>query len=65
LGLALEDLASLKTPGLRTSVSILSPERFPQLHATNAIAARADPSNYLIDALIAGFAAAAGTAARR
>jgi AcrR family transcriptional regulator len=56
LGLVLEDLASLKTPGLRTDVSILPPERFPQLHAANAIAARANPSNYLIDALIAGFA---------
>lgn len=55
LGLVLEDLASVRTPGLRTDVSRLPLERFPNLHAVNAIAADADTWNYLIEALIAGF----------
>jgi AcrR family transcriptional regulator len=57
LGLVLEDLAELRSPGLRTDVSRLPREHFPNLHAANAIAAEADTWSYLIEALIAGFAA--------
>jgi hypothetical protein len=57
LGLALEDQASVRTPGVRTDLSVLSAERFPHLHAIGEIAENADAASYLIDALIAGIAA--------
>jgi AcrR family transcriptional regulator len=57
LGLVLEDLAGLRTPGLRTDIGRLPLAQFPNLHAVNAIAAEVDTWSYLIEALIAGFAA--------
>lgn len=57
LGVVLEDRAHVRTPGLRTDVERLPLDQFPNLHAANALWASADPWSYLIDALIAGFAA--------
>jgi AcrR family transcriptional regulator len=57
LGLVLDDLANLRTPGLRTDLSDLAPERFPLFHEAKAIATQVDASSYLIDALVKGFAA--------
>jgi AcrR family transcriptional regulator len=57
LGLVLQDLAHLRTPGLRTDLSALPVERFPRLHEADVIAAEADNYAYLIDALVDGFAA--------
>ena len=65
LGLVLEERAHLRTPGLRTDVSALSRDAFPHLHAANAIAEKTDTWSYLIEALIAGFAATRGSMLRR
>lgn len=47
----------MQTPGLRTDVSQLPFERLPNIHEANAIAADADTCDFLLEALIAGFAA--------
>jgi AcrR family transcriptional regulator len=57
LGLVLEDLVRLRTPGLRTDMSALPASRFPRLHEADVVAADADNFAYLIEALIDGFAA--------
>jgi len=57
LGLVLEEVAGLRTPGLSTDLSALPVERFPRIHEANAIAPEADAWTYLIESLIAGFAA--------
>jgi AcrR family transcriptional regulator len=57
LGAALEDVAQTRTPGLRTDVARLPLERFPNLHAAYTLRAKADSWDYLVDGLIAGFAA--------
>lgn len=56
LGLVLDDVASLRTPGLR-DLSAVSAQRFPYLHEANAVAAGADTWTYLLDVLVKGFAA--------
>jgi AcrR family transcriptional regulator len=57
MGLVLDDLARLRTPDLSTDLGTHPPERFPHLQQIEALAARADTSTYLIDALVEGFAA--------
>ena len=56
LGLVLDDLANLQSPGLRTDLSDSPPERFPLFHEAKAIATKVDASSYLIDTLVKGFA---------
>jgi AcrR family transcriptional regulator len=57
LGLILEDLAGQRDPALRTDMSLLPRDDFPNLHAISRIAPRATTSKYLVDALVAGIAA--------
>jgi AcrR family transcriptional regulator len=57
MGLVLDDLARLRTPDLPSDLGTHPPERFPHLRRIEAIAAQADTSTYLIDALVEGFAA--------
>lgn len=57
LGLVLDDLAGLRTPGLSTDLSALPTEDFPRLHEAGAVAGKADAWSYLIETLIRGFAA--------
>jgi AcrR family transcriptional regulator len=55
LGLVLDDLAGLRTPGLSTELSVLPIERFPRVHEASAVVSQADVWTYLIEALVAGF----------
>jgi len=57
MGLVLDDLARLRTPDLRTDLGSYPPDRFPHLHQIEVLAAQADTSTYLIDALVEGLAA--------
>jgi AcrR family transcriptional regulator len=58
LGFMLEDtLAVRRKVAVRTDLRELPIERFPNLHAMNRVAARADSFAYLVDALVAGIAA--------
>jgi AcrR family transcriptional regulator len=57
MGLVLDDLARLRTPDLPSDLGTHPPERFPHLRRIEAVAAQADTSTYLIDALVEGFAA--------
>jgi AcrR family transcriptional regulator len=57
MGLVLDDLARLRTPDLPNDLATHPPERFPHLRRIEAVAAQADTSTYLIDALVAGLAA--------
>ncbi len=54
LGLLLEEVASLRTPGLSTDLSVLPAARFPKIHEAGEIVAKADPWTYLIDVLVDG-----------
>jgi hypothetical protein len=54
LGLALDETAGHRARIERTDVASLPVERFPQVHAMNRVAGKADSFTFLIDALIAG-----------
>jgi AcrR family transcriptional regulator len=60
LGLVLEDLAERRGAGSGIDLSALPPERFPHLHAAAVLAPKANSWSYLIEVLIAGFAANRG-----
>lgn len=64
LGVVLEERAHRRTPGLRTDIRTLPRDAFPNLHAASTIVAKTDTWSYLIEALIAGFAAMRDAAAR-
>jgi AcrR family transcriptional regulator len=57
LGLILDDTARRRSGDRRTDLDGLPAERFPGVHELADVAAAADTFGYLIDALIAGFAA--------
>jgi AcrR family transcriptional regulator len=57
LGLVLDDLAGMRSPGLSTDLSTLPFERFPRIHEAGAVVGKADVWSYLIETLIRGFAA--------
>jgi AcrR family transcriptional regulator len=58
LGHVLEDtLPARNRAAARTNVGELPIERFPQVHAINRVAGKTDTFGYLVEALIAGFAA--------
>lgn len=57
LGLALEDMARVRSGARRTDLSGLPVERFPHLHEASRIAEEADTFAYLVEALIDGFGA--------
>jgi hypothetical protein len=46
-------------------VDQLPVERFPNVHAINRVAGKTDTFGYLVEALIAGFAAAKKSASRK
>lgn len=56
LGLVLEESVPRRSQVRRTDVSGLSPERFPNIHEADRVAAKADTFTYMIESLIAGFA---------
>jgi AcrR family transcriptional regulator len=56
LGLVLEESVPRRSRVRRTDVSGLSPERFPNIHKADRVAADADTFTYMIECLIAGFA---------
>jgi hypothetical protein len=58
LGHVLEDTVPARNRAVaRTNVGELPIERFPQVHAINRVAGKTDTFGYLVEALIAGFAA--------
>ena len=58
LGYMLEDTLPARRKGAaRTDIRDLPVERFPQVHAINRVAGKTDTFAYLVEALIAGFAA--------
>jgi AcrR family transcriptional regulator len=58
LGYMLEDtLPARKKDAARTDIRDLPVERFPQVHAMNRVVGKTDTFAYLVEALIAGFAA--------
>lgn len=58
LGHVLEDTVPARNrAAARTNVGELPIERFPQVHAINRVAGKTDTFAYLVEALIAGFAA--------
>ncbi|MGH8204696.1 MAG: hypothetical protein ACREST_08815, partial [Steroidobacteraceae bacterium] len=57
LGVVLEDTAPLRTRTEPTDLEQLPIERFPHIHAMSRVARKADTFTYLVEALIAGFAA--------
>ena len=58
LGHVLEDTVPARNrAAMRTDLGQLPIERFPQVHAMSRVAGKADTFSYLVDALIAGFAA--------
>jgi len=58
LGHVLEDTVPARNrAAARTNVGELPIERFPQVHAINRVAGKTDTFGYLVEALIAGFAA--------
>jgi AcrR family transcriptional regulator len=66
LGYVLEDtLPARRKNAVRTDIRELPIERFPQVHSMNRVAGKTDPFAYLIEALIAGFAASKKSASRR
>ncbi|MEX2149697.1 MAG: TetR family transcriptional regulator [Steroidobacteraceae bacterium] len=66
LGHVLEDTVPARNRKVaRTSVGHLPIERFPNVHAINRVAGKTDTFGYLVEALIAGFAAAKKSSSRR
>jgi AcrR family transcriptional regulator len=58
LGHVLEDTVPARNRSVaRTNVGELPIERFPQVHAINRVAGKTDTFGYLVESLIAGFAA--------
>lgn len=57
LGLVLDDTALARGRERRTDLSGLPAERFPHIHELDRVAGEADTFAYLVEALIAGFAA--------
>jgi AcrR family transcriptional regulator len=57
LGLVLEELAGQRDPTLRTDMSMLPRELFPNLHAVSAVASHTASWTYLVDVLVTGIAA--------
>lgn len=57
LGLVLDDMGRVRSRGQRTDLSELPIERFPRFHEIDRVTAEADTFGYVIEVLIAGFAA--------
>lgn len=66
LGFVLEDTVPARnTNAPQTDLGQLPIERFPQVHAMSRVAGKADTFTYLVEALIAGFAASRKARTRR
>ena len=57
LGLVLDDIARRRSPDKRTDLSVLASERYPTIHEIGRVTGKADAFPYLVESLIAGFAA--------
>ena len=57
IGLALDDSARARKPGLRTDLAELPVENFPTVHEVAPVTETTDTFDYLVDTLIAGFEA--------
>jgi AcrR family transcriptional regulator len=64
LGFALDATAAYRSRIERTDLRELPVERFPNVHAISRVAAKVDTFRYLIEALIIGFDASRGPAAK-
>lgn len=66
LGHVLEDTVPARNVKVaRTDIKLLPIERFPNVHAINRVAGKSDTFGYLVEALIAGFAATRKSRSRR